>query len=165
MQSENSMTSGRNISILIVDDDASLLRALERVLSDQGCKVTCANWVAEAMEQLDDPQKGFDLIITDLHMPFVRGASILRMIAQRLDSVMAQPASATDGKPRVQGIHPTVSKVPVIVLTAYGSQDVRDECSHLGVAAFLEKPLDTQQLLAAIESALALQKSVATDSN
>jgi FixJ family two-component response regulator len=37
------------------------------------------------------------------------------------------------------------------VLTAFGSPDVKAECIRQGAVAFLEKPLDTPQLLAAIE--------------
>jgi DNA-binding response OmpR family regulator len=45
-------------------------------------------------------------------------------------------------------------------LTAFGSPDAKAECLRLGAAAFLEKPLDTPQLLAAIEGVFASRKPV-----
>ena len=49
-------------------------------------------------------------------------------------------------------------EVPVIVMTAFGSPEVEAECLEKGAAAFLEKPLDTPQLLAAINGVFAAQK-------
>ena len=43
------------------------------------------------------------------------------------------------------------------MLTAFGSPDVKAECLRQGAVAFLEKPLDTGQLLAAIEDVFAPQ--------
>jgi DNA-binding NtrC family response regulator len=55
-------------------------------------------------------------------------------------------------------------KIPVIVLTAYGSPDVKAECFSQGAAAFLEKPLDMPQLLDVVENVLAAPEPVATAS-
>ena len=148
------MKNIRNSSILVVEDDASLLCAIEKVLSNEGCVVACASWAAEAMEQLADPQKRFDLIITDLQMPFVKGSTILRMIAQRSKSAADWPMSAAEGRAALQGTKAVFPNVPIIVLTAFGSPEVKTECFRQGAAAFLEKPLDTQQLLTAVEGVL-----------
>ncbi len=147
------MESILNKNILIVDDDESMLRALAKVLTTEGAVVTCACWAGEAMEQLSDPKKSFDLVITDLQMPFVKGSTILQMIAQSFRSRMDRPASGADGK------FASISfpMVPVIVLTAFGSPEVKAECFYHGAVAFLEKPLDTSQLLAAIGEAFVLQ--------
>ena len=121
------MANIHNKSVLIVDDDAAMLRALGKVLSGERYEVSCASWVEEAMEQLAERKKPFDLVITDLRLPFVNGKSILNAVK------VAFP------------------KVPVIVITAFGSPEMKTECLAQGAAAFLEKPLDTQQLLMAIE--------------
>ena len=149
------MESILNKNILIVDDDERMLRALTKVLTNEGAVITGACWAAEAMDQLADPQKRFDLVITDLQMPFVRGSTILRMIARSLQPGANQPVSNVEGEVS-QGVFP---RVPIIVLTAFGSPEVKTECLLFGAAAFLEKPLNITQLLAAIEDAFAQQKN------
>jgi len=147
------MESILNKNILVVDDDERLLRALAKVLTNEGAVITGASWAGEAMEQLADLQKRFDLIITDLQMPFVRGPTILRMIAQCFQGEADRPVPVVEGKVTTQ----VLPKVPVIVLTAFGSPEVKAECLRQGAAAFLEKPLDTTQLLAAIGDVFASQ--------
>lgn len=122
-------------AILIVDDDESMLRALDKVLEGEGWVVRCARWVDEAMEHLKDRDNQFDLVITDMRMPFVNGKTVLNAVKT------AFPA------------------VPVIIITAFGSPELKSECLHQGAAAFLEKPLNTPQLLAAIEGVLAHTES------
>src|SRR5690349_1707530 len=121
------MTSINGKSILIIDDDAAMLRALNKVLSGEGAVVANASWAGEVMERLADKQGCFDLIITDLRMPILDGQSILGAVKAALP------------------------RMPVIVITAFGSPELKAECLDKGAAAFLEKPLDTPQLLEAIE--------------
>jgi DNA-binding NtrC family response regulator len=116
----------RDKSVLIVDDDPGMLRALDKVLSREGAVVACAACAADAVEILTGRKKRIDLVITDLRMPFVTGITVL------------------------YAIHEIFPALPVIVLTAFGSADVKAECLRQGAAAFLEKPLDTPQLLTAI---------------
>ena len=117
-------------SFLIIDDDAAMLRALNKVLCNEGGKVASASWAGEAMEHLVEKSERFDVIITDLRMPLLGGQAILGAVAT------AMP------------------KVPVIIITAFGTPELKAECLRSGAAGFLEKPLDTSQLLAAIDQAL-----------
>jgi DNA-binding NtrC family response regulator len=121
----------RGKSVLIVDDDTGMLRALDKVLTSEGAVVTCADCAGDAMLILSGRRKMIDLVITDLRMPFVNGMTVIYAIRE---------------------VFPTM---PVIVLTAFGSPDVKTECLLQGAAAVLEKPLDTSQLLTAIEGAIA----------
>ena len=123
-----------NKSVLIIDDDPSMLRALGKVLTGEGAEVTRAAWAGEAIEILTARRKRIDLVITDLRMPVLNGLTA------------------------AYAIHEVFPKLPVIVLTAYGSSDVKAECFRQGVAAFLEKPLNTEQLLNAIEEVFASRK-------
>lgn len=125
----------RGKSVLIVDDDPGMLRALDKVFTGEGAVVTRADWAGDAVEILTGRNNRIDLVITDLRMPFVTGITVL------------------------YAIHEVFPALPVIVLTAFGSADVKAECLRQGAAAFLEKPLDTTQLLAAIVEVFASQQS------
>jgi len=125
----------RNKSVLIVDDDARMLRALDRVLTNEGAVTTCAEWAGDAIDVLTERKKRVDLVITDLRMPFVSGMTA------------------------VYAIHKILPELPIIVLTAFGSPDVKAECLRQGAIAFLEKPLDTPQLLNVIEGVFASPKA------
>jgi DNA-binding NtrC family response regulator len=128
----------RNKSILIVDDDIGMLRALEKVLTGEGAIVTSAARPGEAVETLSNRRKHIDLVITDLRMPLVTGEML------------------------VDALHRNRPAVPVIVLTAFSSPDVKALCYEHGAVAVLEKPMDSTQLLAAIENALAASPAIAT---
>jgi len=67
-------------SILVVDDDAAMCRALTKVLRQAGASVTPAHSGEEAVEQLADREKEFDLVITDLRMPLINGANVLHAV-------------------------------------------------------------------------------------
>ena len=121
------MTNIDGKSILVIDDDAAMLRALSKVLSAEGAVVTRSCWAGEAMEHLANKSERFDLVMTDLCMPFFGGRTILGAVAAAFP------------------------QVPVIVITAFGSAELKAQCLGRGAAAFLEKPLDTPQLLAVIE--------------
>lgn len=122
-------------SILVIDDDTGMLRALDKVLTGEGAAVTRANWAGDAVEMLTARERTFDLVITDLRMPFVTGLTVVFAVRK---------------------IYPNL---PIIVLTAFGSPDVKEECFRQGAAAFLEKPLNTAELLAAVAKVFASQKS------
>ena len=128
------MKNIRDKSVLIIDDDARMLRALDKVLTGEGCSVTCANWAGDAFDILTERIKRIDLVITDLRMPFVSGMTA------------------------VHTIHKVLPELPIIVLTAFGSPDVKAECLRQGATAFLEKPLDTRQLLEVIDRIFNSQK-------
>lgn len=116
-----------NKKILVVDDDERMLRALDKTLRGEGAMVTTTQWAGDAIEILSRREE-VDLIITDLRMPLVTGAMLVHSISQILPNL------------------------PIIVLTAFGSPEVRAECLRQGAAAFLEKNLTTSQLLAAIQT-------------
>jgi len=124
-----------NRNILVADDDERMLRALDKVLTGQGANVTATKWAGDAVDVLTQRTKNFDLVITDLKMPFVTGMTL------------------------VYAIHQIFPGLPVIVLTAFGGPELKAECLRQGAAAFLEKPLDTTQLLTAIEIVFASVKA------
>lgn len=124
-----------NKSILIIDDDTHMLRALNKVLTAEGAEVSCAAWAGDAIEMLSRQQRRIDLVIADLRLPILNGMTV------------------------VYSIHEVFPTLPVIVLTAFGSPETEAECRCMGAVMFLEKPLDTKQLLNAVAGVLELQES------
>lgn len=116
-------------TILVVDDDPHILKALQLRLKSSGFHVLTASDGAEALS-LAGAMKP-DLVITDIWMPVGVGFSL----AYRLKQSMPE--------------------VPFIFLTASKQADLKKMAAQMGAAAFLEKPYEPETLLAAIAQALA----------
>jgi DNA-binding NtrC family response regulator len=119
-----------NKSVLVVDDDPGMLRAMTRVLSNEGMRVTGLSDPAEVVTTLAKSEPRFDLVITDLRMPMFSGRGVL---------------AAANALPRL----------PVIIITAFGGADVKAQALQLGAFAFLEKPVAAAELIAVVKRAVA----------
>ena len=119
------MANGR---ILIVEDRDSLRRMLERALGQEGYEVTAAADGRSGIRLLGE--RPFDFVLTDLKLPDVSGLEVLEA------SRAAQP------------------RVPVVVLTGFGTVGSAVEAMKLGAWDFLEKPLEIDDLSRLIERAL-----------
>ncbi|HLX10174.1 MAG TPA: sigma-54 dependent transcriptional regulator [Thermoanaerobaculia bacterium] len=115
--------------ILLVEDRDSLRRLLARALADDGYEVASAATGGDAVRLLGERQ--FDLVLTDLKLPDRSGLEVLAASRQ------AQP------------------RVPVVVLTGYGSVGAAVEAMKLGAYDFLEKPLELPDLARLVARALA----------
>ena len=114
--------------ILLVDDDASLLRVTEKQLADAGYLVTAVPGAEAALDALDGAP--FDLVVTDVQMPGMDGLELLAELKRR------DPDAA------------------VLVITAYGNVERAVTAMKTGAADFLEKPFRSQALLLAVGKAL-----------
>jgi len=130
----------RITSILLVDDDAELLKALTKVLEKAEYEVVPHPDAHSAMEFVNSTKKRFDLVITDVFMPGVRGIEFLTAIKAAFP------------------------RVPVIVVTAFGDWGQYMDALREGAYEYLSKPLDKSELLAAVERALKNGSSHKTDS-
>jgi CheY-like chemotaxis protein len=110
------------ISILVVDDDEATLNLLGTFLRRHGYRVVSASNPVRGLELLSDDIK---LVITDLMMPHVDGITFTQQI-HRLEKY---------------------KHLPVIMMTAYGSDQVLDQGMRQGVALTLSKPLELSKLL------------------
>jgi DNA-binding NtrC family response regulator len=117
-------------SVLVVDDDPGMLRAMTKVLVREGMQVTSVSDPAAVATKLAGSERRFDLVISDLRMPLFSGRGILA-----LASVL--PA------------------LPVIIITAFGGSDVEAQTLRLGASAFLEKPVTAARLIEVVKRALA----------
>ncbi len=116
--------------ILLVDDDADLLRLLSLRMKSAGYSVSTASNGSEALSVLAMEHPG--LVITDLKMEEMDGMALLDAIRREF---------------------PTL---PVIILTAHGSIPDALIAANQGVFAFLTKPFDGKDLMAQVERAFSL---------
>lgn len=116
--------------LLVVDDDADMLRLLSMRLTAAGYQVTAVTSAESALTQLEieHPQ----LVLSDVRLPGRDGLQLFDEVRKR---------------------HPTL---PVILLTAHGTIPDAVEATARGVFTYLTKPYDARELLDKIAQALAL---------
>ncbi len=124
------------LKILLVDDDADLLRLLSLRMKNAGYQISTAANGREALSLLAIEHPA--LVITDLKMDEMDGMALLDAI--RRD-------------------YPTL---PVIILTAHGSIPDALVAANQGVFAFLTKPFDGKELMAEVERAFQLTAATPT---
>lgn len=105
--------------VLVVDDDAALLRMLRLSFSYAGCEVVTAIDGQDAIEKVDSGAH-FDVVVLDLQMPRMDGRTFHREFRSR-------------GR-----------EEPVVILSAYGAMEAKRE---LRAAAALSKPFDPEELV------------------
>ena len=111
--------------VLIVDDEEDILWGLSEELSRHNLEVDTANNGSEALEKIKN--KKYNFLITDIRMPGLSGSELL------LEAQKIQP------------------DLKVIVMTAYGSEEVKEDVLSKGAISYLEKPFDFEQLLDIVE--------------
>lgn len=110
------------ISILVVDDDEATLNLLGTFLRRSGYRVFTVNNPIRALELLE--AETVQLVITDLMMPHVDGIDF----AQRVHHM------------------PRYKDLPVIMITAHGTDEATEKGLRHGVALTLAKPLELRKL-------------------
>jgi CheY-like chemotaxis protein len=123
------------MKILVVDDDADLRGAVAEVLQDEAYDVLTAEHGKAALAVLERPQRPPDVILLDLMMPVMDGATF---------------ASEMKKDPRAAAI-------PVILFSA--DPDCERLALQLGAYTCLKKPLSLEEILAALEGAARLSPS------
>lgn len=127
----------KSATLLLVDDDPSLLKLLGMRLSSEGFRVLTAESGLEALRIL--PREKIDLVISDLRMDEMDGLALFG---------------------EIQKIQPGM---PVIILTAHGSIPDAVSATQQGVFSFLTKPVDRDALYSAIDQALAHRAPASDD--
>jgi response regulator RpfG family c-di-GMP phosphodiesterase len=99
MEGQTAVPAGaqtERLRVLLVDDNASVLRFLASAFSSNNCQVTTASTAEQALEQLgDDP---FDLVVSDIKMPGLSGLDLLRAVKGKQPST---PVVLITGVPSV----------------------------------------------------------------
>lgn len=117
-------------SILLVDDDVELLKALTKVLEKADYEVIPQADAVSAINYINTTKKRFNLVVTDVSMPGMQGTDFLASVKKAFP------------------------QVPVIVITAFGDWGKYMNALREGAFEYLSKPIEKTELLAAVRRAL-----------
>ncbi len=109
------------LKVLLVDDEEDILWGLSEELTRNKIEVDTATNGLEALEKIK--KKNYDFLVTDIRMPGLSGVELL------IETKKIQP------------------DIKVIVMTAYGSDEIRQDVMAKGAITYLEKPFDFDQIL------------------
>jgi len=110
------------LRVLVVDDEADARELLRRLLTEQGCLVTCASSAAEALGLLAGTD--CDVMLTDIGMPVTDGYELLRRV-------------------RTSGC----ARLTAIAVTAFARREDRDRALSAGFDGHLPKPVNPAHLM------------------
>ena len=116
-------------TILVVDDETSILQSLEGILGDEGFEVAIARSGLEALEKVEETMP--DLVLLDIWMPGLDGIETLE---------------------RMKTLYPTLQ---VIMMSGHGNIETAVKATKVGAYDYIEKPLSLEKLLLSINNALA----------
>jgi DNA-binding NtrC family response regulator len=119
--------------ILIIDDEAGIRESLDTMLTLEGFTVTLTSDGPSGLEQL--ARNEYDLLLLDLALPGESGLDLL---------------------PRIVEMYP---KLPVIMITAFGTMGNVVDAIRAGAENFVQKPWDNEKLLADIRAAIARHRA------
>ncbi len=114
--------------ILIVDDDEALRESLELILASEGYAVTTASDGDKALVRVDEVP--IDIVLCDVRMPGLDGFELLPQIARKLPGV------------------------PIVMMSAYGSEDLAIEAMKLGAYDYVAKPFQPSEVLLTLRKAM-----------
>ena len=117
----------KKVSVLVVDDDARILRMIRRILELEGyCVLTVSNGEA-ALDVFCEENP--DLVLLDIMMPGMDGYAVCRSIRE-------------------------FSQIPVIMVTAKGNEDETVQGLDTGADDYITKPFSSAELVARVRAVL-----------
>jgi FixJ family two-component response regulator len=119
-------------TVYVVDDDADVLKAIERLLESIGLNVATFSSPQQFLESYDRTAPG--CLVLDLALPGLNGLDVQRVLEEQS------------------------SVLPIVFLTGRGDIAASVQAMKHGAADFLTKPVDDAALLAAVHEALARDK-------
>jgi two-component system, LuxR family, response regulator FixJ len=122
----------RQPEIHIVDDDEAVRDSLDVYLTMKNIRVVV---FASAKDFLERSSFALDLLILDVNMPEIDGFTLLEILKEKQYSG------------------------PVILISGLGDPEIKARAQHAGVAAFIDKPVDTPFLYSTITSLLSAEPS------
>ena len=120
--------------ILVIDDEVDMLFLLRTIIENHtDYEVETTNSPSEGIKLMKE--NDFHLVVTDLKMPGLDGIDLFDEFKE------------------------IKSEVPVIIITAYGSQETANEALKKGVADFITKPFKKDTILFTIQRVLELSQA------
>jgi DNA-binding NtrC family response regulator len=116
------------MKMLVVDDEAIVLKSCRMVLEAEGCEVISAASVGEALAILE--QQAPQLLLIDVKMPIHNGMYLMRRVKEKRPDI------------------------PIIVMSGYATAETIQEAEDLGAAAFLPKPFTPDELAEVMKTVL-----------
>lgn len=114
--------------ILIVDDEPSILISLSYALRVEGVEVITCDEIVQAEAALENTH--FDLVIADIRMSGVNGVEGLELLSY------------------IKRLY----KAEVIIMTGYGTDDIKTEALRRGALHYFKKPIDIPELMQKVGS-------------
>jgi DNA-binding response OmpR family regulator len=115
-------------TILVVDDDKSILRTFTRILQKSGYEIDVAETGREAMDKAENQH--YDLALVDIRLPDMDGTDLLAKLKKRLQNTVK------------------------IMITGFPSLETGVKALDEGADAYLVKPVKPQELLLLLEEKL-----------
>lgn len=123
-------------TILLVDDDKSILRSISRILEKIGYKVDTAETGEEAIEKIKSHK--YDLALVDIRLPDINGTEILAKAKQEIKDTVK------------------------IMITGFPSLETGIKSLEEGADAYLVKPVQPRDLIKIIEDKLSKRPAIQT---
>ena len=126
----------RGKHILLAEDNELNREIAVEILSKYGFVVDTAENGVEAVEKIKESKPGdYDLVLMDVQMPLMDGGEAARQIRALPD--------------------PALAKIPILAMTANAFEEDRKSALECGMNGFLSKPINIEELIAALSSLLA----------
>ncbi len=123
------------MKIILVDDDVIMLQAIKTMLTKNDYEVFATTDAQDALDSLEE--EDFDLIISDIMMPYMSGIELLSSIKKRLKK-----------------------KVPIIIISALDQDEVILTAFSEGADDFVKKPINLNELLLRVKKILGVEESI-----
>ena len=126
----------RGKHILLAEDNELNREIAVEILSKYGFVVDTAENGVEAVKKIEESKPGdYDLVLMDVQMPLMDGGEATRQIRALPD--------------------PALAKIPILAMTANAFEEDRKSVLECGMNGFLSKPINIEELIAALSSLLA----------
>jgi DNA-binding NtrC family response regulator len=119
--------------VLVIDDDAAVCQIVQRMLSDEQCKVQTRQSVADALRAIE--QKAFDAYVIDFKLPDGSGLDVAEKIRSKWGAS------------------------PIILISGYDPSAVALRAEKLSISEFLEKPFSRKIICEAVKKAIGSPKA------
>lgn len=124
-----------NCSVLFVDDEPASLKMMTVMMHKLGYRIKALASPLEALELFRQDPRQYDLVITDLTMPEMKGVDF------------------------AEAIHEITPRIPIILMTGYGKDiEYIKPMQHYGISRILKKPVKMGRLSSTINELLSVDK-------